>query len=315
MPRALITGISGQDGSYLAELLLGKGYEVHGLVHDGKLGAARHLADSIATHSGDLRDGASLHAAVTAATPDEAYHLAAVTAPGKSWANPVETFDVISSGTVRLLAAIAERSPRARVFVAGSAEIFGEPDSAPQDEQTPFRPRNPYGAAKAAAIAATRAYRAGRDLFAAVGFLYNHESVRRPLDFLPRKVSWHAAAIASGRIAELHLGNLDAERDWGYAPEYMEGAWRALQVDAPDEYVFATGRLHSVRELVELAFARAGVPVDGRVIVDEQLVRPEPTVPLVGDPTKAERELGWKARTRFGDIVAEMVDHDLAAMR
>jgi GDPmannose 4,6-dehydratase len=312
-PAAFVTGLSGQDGSYLAELLLDKGYVVHGLVRDGRWGSAAHLSDRVVAHDGDLRDGVSLEAAVSAAAPREIYHLAAVTSPGKSWDDAAGTFDVVTTGTVRLLDTVVRRAPQARILLAASAEVFGEPASAPQDEDTPLRPRNPYGAAKAAVIAAAEAYRRGRGLFASVGIFYNHESPRRPVDFVTRKVTWHAAAIARGDADVLRLGNLDARRDWGYAPDYMRGAWAALQAEAPSDYVFATGELHSVRELVDVAFARAGVPVDDHVEVAEEFVRPEPDVPLVGDPGRAERELGWRAETRFDAVVAEMVDHDMAA--
>ena len=307
---ALITGIGGQDGSYLAEQLLEKGYEVHGLVQEG-LGLAEHLAADVRAHVGDLRDAASLTRAVQAANPTEIYHLAGVTAPGKSWDDPAGTFDVVALGTVRLLDAVATHAPKARFFLAGSAEIFGEPASAPQNEQTAFAPRNPYGAAKAAAVAATQAYRQGKGLFASVGVFYNHESPRRSVDFVTRKVTWHAAAIATGRVSELRIGNLDARRDWGYAPEYTDGAWRALQAPQPADYVFATGALHTVGELVTFAFERAGVPTEGHVVVDEAFVRPEGDVALVGDPAKARQELGWQAHTPFEALIAGMVDHDL----
>lgn len=310
---ALITGISGQDGSYLAEQLLAKGYAVHGLVRDG-LGLAEPLAPEIEVHSGDVRDAASLAGAVAAAAPTEIYHLAGVTASHQSWGDPVGTFDVVALGTVRLLDAVVAHAPDARLFLAGSAEIFGAPAAAPQDELTPFAPRNPYGAAKVAAVAAVRAYRNGRGLFASVGLLYNHESPRRSLDFVTRKVTWHAAAIARGQADQLRIGNLDAERDWGSAPDYMDGAWRTLQAATPGDYVFATGVLHSVRELVELAFARAGVAIEDHVVVDEAFVRPEAGVPLVGDAGKAERDLGWKPSTSFEDVVAAMVDHDLEVL-
>lgn len=313
--RALITGISGQDGSYLAELLLDAGFEVHGLVHHSGLGLAEHLAERIEAHRGDVTDATSIERALTAARPDEVYHLAAVTAPGKSWGDATGTFDVVAGGTARLLAAVEAVQRDARVLVAGSAEIYGAPETAPQDEGTPFAPRNPYGAAKAAAVAAARAYRAGRGMFVAVGILYNHESPRRPVGFLPRKVSWHAAAIATGRASELRLGNLEARRDWGWAPEYMAGCRRMLQADAPGDYVLATGVLHSVRELVQVAFDHAAVPVEGHVVVDERFVRPEHGVPLVGDASKAREELGWRASRPFEVIIREMVDCDLEAMR
>lgn len=314
-PTALITGISGQDGSYLGETLLAKGYEVHGLVRKGNLGLARHLEGRIAAHSGDINSSEDVTRIVREVAPDEIYHLASQTRPGASWDDPIGTFDVSALGTVRLLEAALRGAPDVKVFVAGSAEMYGSPAEAPQDERTPFTPRNPYGAAKAAAMSAARAYRAGRDLFVSVGVLFNHESPRRPVDFVSRKVTWHAAAIVRGRARELRLGNLDAQRDWGYAPDYVEGAWLALQAQQPDDYVFATGELHSVRELVDIAFARAGIEAAGRVIEDERLFRPEPPTPLVGNPDKAKRELGWKATISFEAMVAEMVDRDLEALR
>lgn len=310
---ALVTGLSGQDGSYLAELLLDKGYTVHGLVHTS-LGLAEHLGDRIVVHRGDVCDGPAVAAAVSASAPDEIYHLAAATRPGASWREPVHTFDVVAGGTVRLLAAVAASAPAARVFLAGSAEVFGRPRSAPQDEHTPFEPRNPYGAAKAAAVAAGRAYRNGGELFVSTGILYNHDSPRRPLDFVTRKITWHAAAIAQGRAQELRLGNLNARRDWGWAPEYVDAAWRCLQHDTPSDYIVASGTMHTVRELVDVAFAHAGVPVEGHVVVDPEFVRAEPDVPLVGDAAKARAELGWVASTPFEDMVRQMVDADMAAL-
>lgn len=311
---ALITGISGQDGSYLAEALLAKGYEVHGLVRSGHLGLAGHLAADVETHEGDLRDGESLERAVRETSPDEVYHLAGVTMPGRSWENPAAVLDIVAGGTVRLLDALSRLAADARTFVAGSSEVFGPTGRKPRDEQAPFEPRNPYGAAKAAAVAAARAYRSGRGMWVTAGLLYNHESPRRPIEFVTRKVTWHAAAIALGKARELHIGNLDAHRDWGYAPEYMEGAWRALQAHEPSDYVFATGVQHSVRELVEIAFARAGLSVADHIVVDRNLVSPGHANAPAADPRKARQELGWKAGVSFEELVNKMVDADLEAL-
>lgn len=306
-----MTGLSGQDGSFLAEILLAKGYEVHGLIHAGGLGLASHLAGEVRTYDGDLRDGGSIDRAVAAAMPDEIYHLAGVTSPGRSWAAPAEVFDIVATGTTRVLDSIDRLAPHARTFVAGSSEAFGPPMTEPKNETAPIAPRNPYGAAKAATISIARAYRHGRGRWVAVGHLFNHESHRRPQAFVTRKVTWHAAAIAAGRLSTLEIGDLEASRDWGYAPEYMEGAWRTLQTDEPGEYVFATGKRHTVRELVELAFARAGVSVEDHVSVNRSLVATRHGDGAVGDPRKARRELGWRAETEFAEIVNRMVDADL----
>jgi GDPmannose 4,6-dehydratase len=311
---ALVTGISGQDGSYLAELLLDQGYDVHGLVRGDRLGLAEHLRNRITSHSGDLRDADSLLAAVRDSRPDEVYHLGAATHAGRSADDPEGVRDVVARGTERLLEAVASKQPTAKVFCASSAEVFGSPAAAPQTEETPAKPRNPYGEAKAEALELARHFRADRALWVSVGILYNHESPRRPLSFVTRKVTWHAAAIARGKADELRIGNLDARRDWGYAPEYMEGVRRTLQHDEPTDFVLATGVLHTVRELVEAAFDRAGVPTEGHVVVDPAFVRPDEAVPLVGDPRKARDTLGWVASTPFVDVIAEMVDADLEAL-
>lgn len=314
MACALITGLSGQDGSYLAESLLTDGYEVHGLVRDGRLGSAAHLADRVAVHAGDLRDDASLREAVRASRPDEVFHLAAASHVARSFTDPETVRDVIAGGTERLLAAVLSEAPAARVFCASSAEVFGAAASAPQDERTALSPRNPYGVAKVEALEIARSYRADRGLWVAAGLLYNHESPRRPLDFVTRKVTWHAAAIARGRATELRLGSLGARRDWGYAPDYVDGARRTLSAASPDDFVFATGVLHTIGELVETAFSRAGVPSDGHVVVDPAFVRPDEVVPLVGDARKAREELGWVPSTPFEEVIAEMVDADLEAL-
>jgi GDPmannose 4,6-dehydratase len=308
---ALITGISGQDGSYLAEQLLGEGMAVHGLLRAGNLGASAHLRGRVIEQHGDLRDAASVTAAVRAAAPTEIYHLGALSHVTGS---PVEAFrDVVAGGTRRVLEAAVEHAPQARVFCASSAEVFGAAETAPQDESTPVRPRNAYGEAKAEALAIVREFRDG-GAWVSAGIFYNHESPRRPRSFVTRKVTWHAAAIARGRAAELRLGSLDAQRDWGYAPEYVDAARRSLRASRPDDFVLATGVLHSVRELVEVAFTRAGVAVDGRVTVDPELVRPSEPAPLVGNPANARRELGWEASMPFEAVIAEMVDRDLEAL-
>ena len=241
--------------------------------------------------------GESLRAAVRDSAPDEVYHLAAETQVSVSREDREGTLDVVAAGTERLLEAVAEHAPKARFFYSASSEVFGKPEHAPQDENTPLAPRNPYGDAKVVALETLRRFRDERGLWAAGGILYNHESPRRPLAFVTRKVTWHAAAIAVGQADELRLGNLDAQRDWGYAARVRRGRMAGADAPEPADYVFATGVLHSVRELVETAFARAGVPVDGRVVVDAEFVRPEPPVPMVRRP-RAGAGSAWAGRLR-----------------
>lgn len=306
MVVALVTGVTGQDGSFLAELLRDRGTEVWGLVRDG--GLPPRLAFVRAAPAADLRDQAALDRAVAAVRPAEVYHLAAQSSVGASWHDPVGTGDVTGLGTVRLLEAVRREAPAARVFVASSSEIFGEPARAPQDEATPVRPVTPYGAAKAYAGQVAASYRRRHGLFVAVGILYNHESPRRPPAFVTRKITGGAVAIAAGEHTELRLGNLDARRDWGYAGDYVRAMVAALGAEAPDDYVIATGETHSVREVCERAFGRVGLDWREHVVVDRALWRPAEAVPLVGDSAKARRVLGWSPTVRFDELVAMMVD-------
>jgi len=314
MPVALITGITGQDGSYLAELLLDKGYEVHGMVRrssgdaNGRLDAILHR---VTLHTGDLLDQRSLGDVMRASRPDEIYNLAAMSFVGASWSQPVLTSEFTGTGVTRMLEAMRETVPEARFYQASSSEMFGSVRQAPQTEDTPFYPRSPYGVAKVYGHFITVNYRESYGLFCAGGILFNHESPRRGLDFVTRKVSHGVASIKLGITDKLTLGNLDAERDWGYAPEYVEAMWKMLQAPEPDDYVIATGRTHSVRELVDLAFAHAGLDPADHVETDALNVRPAEVNQLVGDSSKAHEQLGWKAQTTFEELVPMMVDADV----
>lgn len=309
--RALITGVTGQDGSYLAELLLAKGYEVTGVVRD----PGRRVPDGVAVVEGDLHDPPSLTRALADVAPHELYHLAAPTYVPASWEDPAAVIAAIAGATGTLLTAAARVDPAMRVFVATSSEIFGDAGESPQAESSPMRPRSPYGIAKLAAHQLVGVLRERLDLFAVSGITYNHESPRRPEHFLPRKVTRGAAAIALGLQDELVLGDLEAVRDWSHAADVVRGAWLALQADRPDDYVFASGVGRTVGDLVDAAFAAAGIAPDGHVRVDPAFVRaPEPTPP-VGDPSHARAALGWAPKIAFADLIAEMVAADLAALR
>jgi GDPmannose 4,6-dehydratase len=312
--RALITGITGQDGSYLAELLLGKGYEVHGMVRRASTETFQRLEgirDAITLHTGDLLDQRSLGDVMRDCEPDEIYNLAAMSFVAASWSQPVLTAEFTAVGVTRILEAMREVSPAARFYQASSSEMFGQVLEVPQRESTPFYPRSPYGVAKCYGHFITVNYRESYDLFAACGILFNHESERRGLEFVTRKVTHAAAAIKLGLQTELALGNLDAERDWGYAKDYVEAMWMMLQEDAPDDYVIATGEAHSVRELVDVAFAHVGVDPEEYVRIDERYLRPAEVEHLIGDPSKAREKLGWTPTTSFDDMVRLMVDSDL----
>jgi GDPmannose 4,6-dehydratase len=317
VPVALITGIAGQDGSYLAELLLEKGYEVHGMVRRsssdfGRLDAIRHR---ITLHTGDLLDQRSLCDVMRATRPDEIYNLAAMSFVGASWSDPVLASELTGTGVTRMLEAMRETVPEARFYQASSSEMFGTVKETPQTESTPFYPRTPYGMAKAYGHFITVNYRETYGLFCCGGICFNHESPRRGLDFVTRKVSHGAASIELGITDELQLGNLDAERDWGYAPEYVEAMWLMLQAPEPDDYLIATGTTHSVREFLELAFRHVGLDPADHVSVDETNVRPTEVNRLVGDPSKARETLGWRPRTTFEELVPMMVDADLELLR
>ena len=313
----LVTGITGQDGGYLAEQLLAGGGSVHGLVHEGDPGVTDLLArcPSVVLHIGDLLDEASLAAVVAAAGPDEVYNLAGISSVAFSWEQPVLTADVNALGAGRLLEQVwqyQERTGRPVRFVqASSAEVFGDAEVAPQDESTPLRPTSPYGAAKAYAHHLVGVYR-GRGLHAVSAILYNHESPRRPATFVTRKITQGAALIAQGRASELVLGNLDARRDWGWAPDYVDALVRAARHDDASDYVVATGQAHSVRDFAVVAFARAGiVDWERHVRVDPALVRPVDVAVQVGDASRARTRLGWQPTVDFAELVGRMVDADL----
>jgi GDPmannose 4,6-dehydratase len=312
---ALITGITGQDGSYLAELLLDKGYDVHGMVRRAsteKFDRIEHLRDRITLHQGDLLDQRSLVDALRASKPVEIYNLAAMSFVAVSWIQPTLTAEFTGVGTTRMLEAMREVCPEARFYQASSSEMFGKVREVPQTETTPFHPRSPYGVAKAYAHFITVNYRESYDLHATSGILFNHESPRRGLEFVTRKITWHAAAIKLGLERELRLGNLDAERDWGYAKDYVEAMWMMLQRDVAEDYVIATGVAHSVRECAQIAFDEAGLgDHEQYVVIDPSFVRPAEVDHLIGDSSKAERDLGWRPETSFEELIRLMTRTDL----
>ena len=317
---ALITGITGQDGSYLAELLLGKGYQVHGLIRRSSsfnTGRIDHLYQDphdpdrrLFLHYGDLHDGTGLAALIARIDPDEIYHLGAQSHVRVSFDLPAYTGDVTGLSTVHLLEAVRAVGSRARFYQASSSEMFGATPP-PQDESTPFHPRSPYGVSKVFGYWTARNYREAYGLFTVNGILFNHESPRRGETFVTRKISMGVARIAAGLQEHLYLGNLDAVRDWGYAREYVEAMWLMLQCDEPDDYVVATGTGCSVREFAEHSFARVGLVAADHIRFDERYLRPSEVDALVGDASKAERVLGWKARTHAADLARLMVDADV----
>lgn len=315
---ALVTGATGQDGSFLMEVLLNKGYEVYGLVRRlsvPNLGNIQQITDRITLIDGDLIDQSSLNAAVKESEPDEVYNLAAQSFVGTSFVQPVLTGEITGLGAVRLLEAVRAYAPEAKVYQAASSEMFGMVDREPQDESTPFHPRSPYGVAKVYAYWACVNYREAHDLFVSNGILFNHESERRGLEFLTRKVSHGVARIHHGLAKTISLGNLDAKRDWGYAREYVDLMWRVLQHHEPDDFVGATGEAHSVREFTEEAFRVAGISDwEKHVTIDEKNFRPSEVYNLRGDAGKARRLLGWEAKVRFKDLVRLMVEADIRGL-
>ena len=317
MKTALVTGITGQDGSYLAEQLLERGYEVVGLVRRSS-SPNTHRIDAIlprvTVRWGDLLDSDSLNDAVSATRPDEIYHLAAQSDVGLSFKQPVLTTEVNALGTVRLLQAVRRHAPDARMYVASTSEMFGNAATTPQSESTPFAPRSPYGAAKVYAHHMAVHYRQAYGMFIACGIGFNHESPRRGERFVTQKVARQVARIARGEANELSLGNMAARRDWGFAPDYTDAMWRMLQVDEPDDYVVCTGETHTVREFCEAAFARVGLNADDHVVVDERFYRPAEVDLLVGDSSRAADRLGWQPTMSFTKLVETMVDADLALL-
>jgi GDPmannose 4,6-dehydratase len=314
MPKALITGVTGQDGSYLAELLLTKGYEVVGVVRrtsHHSYERIEHLLDRIEVVAADLLDQHSLTVVLQECRPDEVYNLAAQSYVPTSWTQPVLTGEFTALGVTRILEAIRLVHPAARFYQASSSEMFGKVTQTPQREETPFYPRSPYGVAKVYGHWITVNYRESYGLYAVSGILFNHESPRRGIEFVTRKVTDGVARIKLGMAREIRLGNLDARRDWGFAGDYVEAMWRMLQREGPQDYVVGTGEAHSVRELVEVAFAHVGLDWQKHVVSDPKFYRPAEVDVLIADPAKARRELGWSPRVGFAELVRMMVDADL----
>ena len=321
MKKALITGITGQDGSYLADLLIAKGYEVHGIIRRAStFNTARidHLYQDphvngvrLFLHYGDLADSVNLTKLLYELQPDEVYNLGAQSHVRVSFDIPEYTADVTGVGTIRILEAIRESGVKPRFYQASSSEMYGKVQEVPQTETTPFWPRSPYGCAKMFGYWATVNYRESYGLFASNGILFNHESPRRGETFVTRKISRAVAAIKLGLQKELYLGNLDAKRDWGYAPEYVEGMWRMLQADQPDDFVLATNETHTVKEFVEVAFGHVGLDWEKHIKYDARYERPAEVDLLIGDPAKAKKQLGWEPKVRFKELVQIMVDADV----
>jgi GDPmannose 4,6-dehydratase len=314
MRKALITGITGQDGSYLAEFLLEKGYAVYGMVRRSSLqhfDRIQHIIDELQLIEGDLTDQSSLDEAMKSTAPDEVYNLASQSFVPTSWNQPVLTADVTGMGVTRILEAIRKHKPDARFYQASTSEMFGKVQETPQTERTPFYPRSPYGVAKAYAHWITVNYRESYNIFACSGICFNHESPRRGLEFVSRKITDGVARIKLGLADKVKLGNLEARRDWGFAGDYARAMWLMLQQEQAEDYVIATGESHTVRALVEIAFAYVGLPVDAYVAVDPKLLRPAEVDILVGDASKARATLGWKPTVSFREMVHMMVEADL----
>ncbi|MEI7814784.1 MAG: GDP-mannose 4,6-dehydratase [Coriobacteriia bacterium] len=312
--RALITGITGQDGSYLAELLLDKGYEVFGLVRRASTPSTlriEHLLDRVTLVVGEMTDQTSLIDAMESSQADEVYNLAAQSFVGDSWTVPLSTGDVDGLGVTRMLEAIRRVKLEARFYQAATSEMYGKVHEVPQSETTPFHPRSPYGVGKVYGYYITLNYRESYGMHASNGILFNHESPRRGLEFVTRKITNQVAKIKLGQATELRLGNLDSKRDWGFAGDYVEMMWRMLQQDTPDDYVAATGETHTVREFCEIAFSRVGLDFNDHVVIDPRFVRPAEVELLLGDPSKAKRVLGWEPKVSFQGLVEMMVDADM----
>jgi GDPmannose 4,6-dehydratase len=318
MKRALITGITGQDGSYLSELLLKKGYEVHGIVRrvaledsEHELCRIRHILHKVHLHSASLESYASIFNVIERIRPDECYHLGAQSFVSYSFEDEFSTMNTNINGTLFVLSAVKEKAPGCKFYFAASSEMFGLVKSSPQNEATPFHPRSPYGISKVAGFHLAQNYREAYGVFACNGICFNHESPRRGYEFVTRKITNAVAKIKLGRASELRLGNLEAKRDWGFAGDYVEAMWLMLQQDAPDDYVIATGKTYSVQEFIEAAFSHAGLNWQDHVVVDERFYRPAEVQTLCGDYSKAERVLGWKPTVDFPGLVAMMVDSDI----
>jgi GDPmannose 4,6-dehydratase len=320
--RALITGITGQDGSYLAELLLDRGYEVHGMVRrvaleapEHRLWRINHILDRVTLHAGSLESFASVFTLVEKLKPDECYHLAAQSFVSYSFEDAFSTMDANINGTLYLLSALKERSPATRFYFAATSEMFGQAKETPQDENTGFHPRSPYGISKVTGYHLVRNYREAYGLYACGGILFNHESPRRGFEFVTRKISSAVARIYTGKETQVRLGNLDARRDWGFAGDYVHAMWLMLQEAEPDDYVIATGRTHTVGELVELAFRHVGLNSKDHIVVDERFYRPAEVNLLQGNAKKAQQKLGWTPSVGFEELVAMMVDADIESLQ
>jgi GDPmannose 4,6-dehydratase len=314
MKKALITGVTGQDGSYLAEFLIEKGYSVSGMVRRSSLQhfeRIQHILDKLQLIEGDLTDQSSLDEAIKTIAPDEVYNLASQSFVPTSWNQPVLTAEVTGTGVTRILEALRKYKPDARFYQASTSEMFGKVQETPQNEKTPFYPRSPYGIAKVYAHWMTVNYRESYNIFACSGICFNHESPRRGLEFVSRKIIDGAIRIKLGLADHLKLGNLEAKRDWGFAGDYVQAMWLMLQQEHADDYVIATGENHSVRELVEVAFAYLGVSADRHVIVDPNLLRPAEVDLLIGDASKARTRLGWEPAVSFREMIHMMIDTDL----
>lgn len=312
---ALVTGVTGQDGSYLAELLLEKGYDVYGLVRclsTPNYERIEHILDDIHVIEGDLTDQSSVNRAILESKPEEIYNLAAQSFVATSWNQPILTVDVSGAGVVRVLESVRHLAPEAKMYQASTSELYGKVIETPQKETTPFYPRSPYGFSKLLGYWATVNYRESFDLFASNGILFNHESPRRGLEFVTHKVTDCVARIHLGLADKLHIGNLDAKRDWGYAPDYVEAMWLMLQQENPDDFVIATGKNNSVRELVMAAFLEVGINNwEDYVVTDEKFMRPAEVKLLLGDASKAEKVLGWKPKVTFEEMISLMVKEDI----
>ena len=320
--KALITGIAGQDGSYLAEFLLSKGYEVHGIVRrvaiedpEYRLWRIRHILEKITVHPGSLESYASLFKAVEKIKPDECYHLAAQSFVSYSFQDEFSTLNTNINGTHFLLSALKEKAPKCKIYFAASSEMFGHAKETPQNENTPFYPRSPYGISKVAGFDLTRNYREAYNLFACSGICFNHESPRRGFEFVTCKISNAVANIKLGRAKELKLGNLDAKRDWGFAEDYVKAMWLMLQKAKPEDYVIATGEAHSVKEFVKTAFDHVGLDWKRYTTIDKNFYRPAEVNILKGNYSKAKRVLGWKPAVRFKGLVKMMVEEDLKRLK
>ncbi len=318
MKKALITGITGQDGSYLSELLLSKGYEVHGFVRrvalehpQARMWRIRHILDRIHIHSASLESYASIFNIISEIKPDECYHLAAQSYVSYSFEDEFSTINTNLNGTHYVLSALNRQAPACKFYFAGSSEMFGKVEETPQNEKTPFHPRSPYGISKMAGFELTRNYREAHEMFALSGILFNHESPRRGAEFVTRKITSGAAMIKLGLENEIRLGNLDAKRDWGHARDYVTAMWLMLQRDEPDDYVVATGESHSVKDFLETAFTQVGLDYRKYLVIDEKLYRPSEVYILTGDASKAREKLNWFPTVSFDELVKEMVEGDL----